>query len=583
MTTLSDNIIKETIEKMDGKTFKEMVLKSMEREEKKENLPYEIVDLAKNKPSSPIFTPSIEKKLRCDDETVSSNNSFETFINTDNIKKGFGIILNIKDYDTELVFPLSEKLKKEFCLNIKTGTYTCEGEIRYTPELDIFSVHSLRIYSYQNIFNVWTNMISNIDREIKSRIDFTISKFGLEPNNLLFIEKIVFLLRLVPLVEKKYLMVDISKREIGKSYIYSMLDFNLYTNCVTRRTAFIDGRNGKEGDFFSEDIVYTIDEIGKVEDQEVITSIQVYKNGDKNEGTIQAGKDNKKSSNSIILLGNPKISVDFNKIFESRTNIFFNTIIAKNEDSTAFLSRIDSLIPSYGCRTFNSSMLNKNGKDEEFINIFKNALPALREKEINIIELLEKFDLPSSFNSPREENAIFKTLEGLLKILYPEIFESEGYEIYLKNRNNNLLEDMLTFLLVIAILTRQTVNNQIAIIENKKLEDIINYPCDIRNIYFNLEDAYLYTPHRLFINEGTTVRKIPLDTVGIELNKLEINYLIQMNYKFEEIGIGELRHSLKTTSNFEKSNLMFNYLTGNTERIDESNIIITEKYSLVNF
>ena len=570
MTTLSDNIIKETIEKMDGKAFKEIVLKLMEREEKKENLPYEIVDLAKNKPSFPIFISSIEKKLRYDDEMVSSNNSFEAFINTDTYTKEYGITLKIKDSNLDLLLPLPDKIKKEFYLNIKTGTYTCEGEIRYTPELDVFTVHYLKIYAYQDIFNIWSNLISNTDRAVRSRIDFLLSNFGLEPNNLLYIEKIVFLLRLVPLVEKKYLMVDISKREIGKSHVYSMLDFNLYTNCVTRSTAFIDGRNGKEGDFFSEDIAYIIDEIGKVNDPEVITSVQVYKNGDKNEGTIQAGKGNKKSSNSIILLGNPKIIVDFNRIFKDRINIFSNTIIDKNEDSTAFLSRIDSLLPSYGCRTFDSLMLNKNGKDEEFIDIFKNVLPVLREKEINISELLKKFDL--SFDSSREENAIFKTLEGLLKILYPEV--------YIEN-NNNLSQEILGFLVVIAIQTRQIINNQIAIIENKDLENISDYPCDIKNIYFSLKEIFVYTPHRIFINEGTTIRKIPLDTVGIEINKLEINYLKQMNYQFEEMGIGELRHSLNIINNFEKSNLMFNYLTGNIEKSGQYNII--KSYSLVNF
>lgn len=571
MTTLSNNIIKEIIEKMDEKAFKEMVLKSMEREEKKENIPYEIVDLAKNKPSFPIFISSIEKKLRYDDEMVSSNNSFEAFINTDTYTKEYGITLKIKDSNLDLFLPLPDKIKKEFYLNIKTGTYTCEGEIRYTPELDVFTVHYLKIYAYQDIFNIWSNLISNTDRAVKSRIDFLLSKFGLEPNNLLYIEKIVFLLRLVPLVEKKYLMVDISKREIGKSHVYSMLDFNLYTNCVTRSTAFIDGRNGKEGDFFSEDIAYIIDEIGKVNDPEVITSVQVYKNGDKNEGTIQAGKWNKKSSNSIILLGNPKIIVDFNRIFKDRINIFSNTIIDKNEDSTAFLSRIDSLLPSYGCRTFDSLMLNKNGKDEEFIDIFKNILPVLREKEINISELLKKFDLPLSFNSSREENAIFKTLEGLLKILYPEVYIE----------NNNLSQKILSFLVVIAIQTRQTVNNQIAIIEKRELGNISFYPCNIKNVYFNLEGSYVYTPHRIFINEGTAIRKIPLDTVGIEINKLEINYLKQMNYQFEEMGIGELRHSLNIINNFEKSNLMFNYLTGNIEKSGQYNII--KSYSLVNF
>ncbi|WP_300344853.1 BREX system Lon protease-like protein BrxL [Fusobacterium sp.] len=565
--------ISERIKTMDRKDLEGIVLKLIEKnEEKREELPYEMIDLIKKKPSFPIFTSSIEKKLRHDDEIVSSNNSFKAFINTDISTKECGIILEVKDYDVELFLPLSNKLKKEFCLDVKTGIYTCEGEIRYTPEMDIFTVHYLKIYNYYDIFNTWNNIISNTDRRINSRIDLIISKFGLEPNNLLYMEKIVFLLRLVPLVEKKYLMVDISKREIGKSYIYSMLNFNLYTNCVTRSTAFIDGRNGKEGDFFLEDIVYIIDEIGKINDPEVITSTQVYKNGDKNEGTIQTGKGNKKSSNSIILLGNPKITVDFNRIFKTKTNIFSNTIIDKNEDSTAFLSRIDSLIPSYGCRTFNSLMLNKNGKDEEFIDIFKNALSTLREKELNISELLKKYNLLSSFNSPREEIAIFKTLEGLLKLLYPEVF--------IENSNNKLLQESLNFLLLTAIQVRQTVNNQIAIIEKREFENIIFYPCEFRNIYFNFSyGKFIYTPHRIFINEGTTIRKIPLDTVGIELNKLEINYLNQRNYYHEVIGVSELRHSLNFVSMFD-NNPLFNHLTGNIEYTIRYDLI--KNYSLVN-
>ena len=152
--------------------------------------------------------------------------------------------------------------------------------------------------------------------------------------------------------------------------------------------------------------------------------------------------------------------------------------------------------------------------------------------------------------------------------------------MYIEN-NNNLSQERLGFLVVIAIQTRQIINNQIAIIENKDLENISDYPCDIKNIYFSLKEIFVYTPHRIFINEGTTIRKIPLDTVGIEINKLEINYLKQMNYQFEEMGIGELRHSLNITNNFEKSNLMFNYLTGNIEKSGQYNII--KSYSLVNF
>ena len=579
MNTIEE--ITKSLEKM-GLSPKEKieVFLNMIKNVKKEELqPYEIVDLVQTKPSLPVLSASVLKNLQYNDEIVSSDNSFKAFINTDSSTTNNEVILELKENNLKLLLPLPEKLKKEFYLNVKTGNYFCEGEIRYSPERDIFSVHYLKIYSYQNIFNVWSNMISKISNGVKSRIDFIISSFGLEPNNLLYMEKIVFLLRLIPLVEKKYLMVDISKREIGKSYLYTMLGLNLYTTCITRSTAFIDGRNGKEGDFFSENVAYIIDEIGKLNDLDLITAIQVYKNGDRNIGTIQTGKGNKKSSNSIILLGNPKINIDFNRIFRNKTNIFYNTVIDKNGDSTAFLSRVDSLIPSYGCRTFNSSMLNKNGKNEEFIDIFKNVLTELREKELNISELLKKYNFSISF-SPREEDAIFKTLEGLLKLLYPEIFTKNDNEIFNK--------EIFEFLLTTAIQTRQTVTNQIAIIEGKDFQNIL-YSSKYKNTYFNFKNGEIfYTPHRIFLKEGQVIRAIPLDTIGIELNKLDKSFLTNV----QEIGIEELTYPIYVTdymysdfiinnpmySSFIVNNPMntvadtyfnpmFNHLTGNTENI----------------
>lgn len=567
------------------------ILSCMIENTKEEFQPYQIVDLVQTKPSLPAFSSSVLKNLQYNDEIVSSNNSFKVFIDTNSFTKDNGVVLELKENNLKLFLPLPEKLKKEFYLNVKTGDYLCEGEIRYSPEMNIFSVHYLKIYSYQNIFSVWINMISKINNGVKSRIDFILSSFGLEPDNLLYMEKIVFLLKLIPLVEKKYLMVDISKREIGKSYLYTMLGFNLYTTCITRSTAFIDGRNGKEGDFFSENVAYIIDEIGKLNDLDLITAIQVYKNGDRNIGTIQTGKGNKKSSNSIILLGNPKNNIDFNKIFKDRTNIFYNTVIDKNGDSTAFLSRVDSLIPSYGCRTFNSSMLNKNGRNEEFIDIFKNVLTVLREKELNISELLKKYNLSISF-SPREEDAIFKTLEGLLKLLYPEIFTKNDNEIFNK--------EIFEFLLITAIQTRQTVTNQIAIIEGKDFQNI-PYPSKYKDTYFNFKNGEIfYTPHRIFLKEEQVIRAIPLDTIGIELNKLDKSFLNNTNV--QEIGIGELTYPIYVINNmysdFIINNLMyssiiinnpmyssfivnnpkevvantyfdpmFNHLTGNTENI----------------
>lgn len=486
---------------------------------------YKIKDLASSNSSFPKLEKHDFKELKFNDQTVSLNRQFIVSINTDNSNDEFGISLPLKDFKEELFLPLANSAKNNFFLTVDTGSYECEGIIRYSSKFNRFIVIQLKIYTYKAPLDTWISKLSSLEAGIKTRIDYLLSEFGLNPDGLLYMEKIAFLLRLVPLVVKKYLMIDISKKEIGKTYIFSQLGFNLYTNCITRSSSFIDGRNGKEGDFFSEKIAYIIDEVGKVNDPEVITSIQVYKNGDDDYSTLQAGKENKKSSNSIILLGNPKINVEFNRIFETKTNLFRNTIIDKNEDSSAFLSRVDSMIPSYGCRTFNSTMLNEKGTNVDFLKLVKTVIPVLREEEIDISSLKTK--IPITFSSPRDERAILKTLKGLLKLLYPEILAGEDIDCKIIN-----------FLLLIAVQARETVNNQIAIIDNNTNNSPYSHSSSLRNLYFNFNYCY-YTPHFVLRSlDGLYWQAIPFDTIGIEqcnnyginnvyLHTQQVYYLLQ--------------------------------------------------------
>ena len=117
--------------------------------------------------------------------------------------------------------------------------------------------------------------------------------------------------RIIPLIAKKHLYLELSKKEIGKSYTYEQLDFKLNTLNVTRATTFVDGRDGKLGDFFSEKVAFIVDEVNKITDSEFFTSIQTYMNNTSDVGKIQSTKSNQSSNNSIILLGNIKENINY--------------------------------------------------------------------------------------------------------------------------------------------------------------------------------------------------------------------------------------------------------------------------------
>lgn len=368
------------------------------------NSPYEIIDLALKKPSLPYLDEDILKKVRFN-ELISSSHQFKAIIETEDLGVKYGIILKVElasGKEIEFLFPLTEILSREFCLAVKTDKYTCEGEIRYSTDNNEFSIHNLKIYAYKNIISVYKKEVSHFGSSLKDKMDNFLIKFGYTPENMTLCEKDMIFLRLIPLVQKKYVQIDLSKAELGKSFTYKSLGINLYSVCVTRSTAFYNSANKQLGNFFKEPVIYVADEFSEITDSEFFSNLLVYKNGERKTGDFQSSGTNRKSSNSVVLLGNPKIAnIDYSTIYLKKINLFDKTKI--NEISSSFLSKMDSLLPSYGCRTLNKLRKdNKYDLNPEFKEIFNTALIELREKDIDVTELFEKNNISLNIETGRD-------------------------------------------------------------------------------------------------------------------------------------------------------------------------------------
>lgn len=499
-----------------------------------DNLPYEVIDLAFKKPNFPHLNEDILKKIRFN-ELASSSHQFKAVIETEDLGEECGIIFNVEldsGKEIKFLFPLTERLSKEFCLAVKTDKYTCEGEIRYSTDDKEFSIHNLKIYTYKDIISMYKKEISYFGSSLKDKTDNSLIKLGYDPENMTLFEKNNIFLRFVPLVQKKYVLIDISKPELGKSFTYKSLDINLYSVCITRSTAFYNSATKQLGDFFKEPIIYVADEISEITDSEFFSNLLVYKNGERKIGDFQSSGTNRKSSNSVALLGNPKIAnMDYSNIYSRKINLFDKTKI--NEIPSSFLSKMDSLLPSYGCRTLNKLRKdNKYDLDPEFKEIFTTVLTELREKDIDVAELFEKNDFSIDIRTGRDRSSILNTVEGLIKILYPEVID---------DKSQNIPKEVLEYFLSIAVLVRQTLNNQRAIKEEKEYTSIMDLCSSYRNAYFNYSTfSAFYTPHRIFIKHSNgTIEKQALDLIGIEYNKKEADILKKkgLNYKLNEISL----------------------------------------------
>lgn len=334
------------------------------------------IEKIEHSPSKLLLEQKDIKELKVKGTTTEKEAQFKMFWETlTNDDIGLNVtIIGRKNLTLDCKLILFPSELENFLLEFQEKKiYECEGILEYSPIEKIFTIKELKIYHYKTPYKSWINLYFTSNISLNSRIEYLLTPFGVKYSALKSIEKITFLLRLVPLVEKKYLFVDIAKPEIGKTYPYSLLGYNLYSTNVTRSSLFLDGRNKKKGDFYSETEALIIDEIGKINDPEVIDTIQVYKNGDEDEGYIQAGFMKKTSTNSIILLGNPKDNIDYEKIWENKINLFKDTIISSSKDIIPFLSRVDGMPLSYDCRTFNDSMKGKVDKDT--LNLFKEVIP----------------------------------------------------------------------------------------------------------------------------------------------------------------------------------------------------------------
>lgn len=353
----------------------------------------------------------------------------------------------LKDDDTFIQTPCTVNLKKVreekellYELRIENKTYTiqlmltptyekkfrktfedssdiwCTGVLSFSDRLQQYILSNIEVYTIKEPFKVYYQKLES--QSLNERINNFISLLGLNPSKLLLFEKKVMISRIIPLIAKKHLYLELSKKEIGKSYTYEQLDFKLNTLNVTRATTFVDGRDGKLGDFFSEKVAFIVDEVNKITDSEFFTSIQTYMNNTSDVGKIQSTKSNQSSNNSIILLGNIKENINYSLIYPNGIDILDNMSIPFNNKS-AFLSRVSVLLPSWGCRTFSQEMVDSNNNELYNRLLLKKIIPLLREKTVDINLLLQRvnYSLETIATSTRAQKNISKNFEALIKLL----------------------------------------------------------------------------------------------------------------------------------------------------------------------
>ena len=254
-------------------------------------------------------------------------------------------------------------------------------------------------------------------------INLLLRSAGYEPDELKEKEKLHYLLRFVPFIQKNYNLVELGPRGTGKSHAYSELSpysILMSSGTTTVSNMFYNMSSRRVGLVGNWDCI-AFDEVAGITHASG-DMVQIMKNYMAN-GSFARGTDTINSDASIAFEGNTFRSV---ADMMRTTNLFEPFPEAFNNDS-AFFDRIHAYLPGWETPKLRSSLFTK--RYGLISDCFAEFCHAMRKYDFTN-SFSEFFSLNKEFNT-RDTIAVGRTFSGLAKLIYPtdEMTKEESREI----------------------------------------------------------------------------------------------------------------------------------------------------------
>ncbi len=241
---------------------------------------------------------------------------------------------------------------------------------------------------------------------------FLLRSIGFEPEMLTARAKDILLLRMVPFVQRNYNMVELGPRGTGKSHLYQQV--SPYSHLISGGKAtvarmFVNNSTGQRGLVAQYDVV-CFDEIAGVSfDQK--DGINIMK-GYMESGEFSRGRESIRASGSVVMVGNFEVDVEH----QQRIGHLFGPMPPEMRNDTAFMDRIHAYLPGWDIPKLDASLFTGHfGLVSDFLSECWSQLRA----ESRLTSALHDRMHYGGALSGRDTTAVNKTLDGLLKLLYP--------------------------------------------------------------------------------------------------------------------------------------------------------------------
>jgi ATP-dependent Lon protease len=241
-------------------------------------------------------------------------------------------------------------------------------------------------------------------------VDLLVRSISLEPSYFDRRLKLLLLMRLVPLCEPNYNLVELGPHGTGKSYAFQEISpyAILLTGPTTVANLFYNLATNKIGLVGLWDAI-AFDEVADLQKmpKEVVTTLKTYCES----GTFARGKDALTGHASMAMFGNTNQPVDV----MVRSSHLFAPLPDVIREDWAFLDRLHFYLPGWEIPKMQIQFFT-----EHYGFVVDYLAEALRElRRHNFTEVIDRYFVLGSHLNARDVKAVRKTVSGLTKLLYP--------------------------------------------------------------------------------------------------------------------------------------------------------------------
>jgi ATP-dependent Lon protease len=249
-------------------------------------------------------------------------------------------------------------------------------------------------------------------------VDVLLRTMGYEPTHPDFTwrRKLLYLLRLVPMVEKNYNLIELGPRETGKSFVFRELSpYAILLSGGQGTVADLFGwkhRKDKAGLVVRYDLVAFDEVAGSYFKNE--SEKQMFK-GYMEQGSFSRGDDKGTISADAGIIFNGNIDGNVEAI--ARTTHLFTALPESVRNDTAFHDRWHAYLPGWEMPKLRPEHLTRHlGFIADYIaEIFHNEL-----RRLNFTDLADQHFALGNHVGQRDRKAALRTVSGLIKLLHPD-------------------------------------------------------------------------------------------------------------------------------------------------------------------